>query len=51
MAVLIFLVMAIAMMVAVSGHRGVAIGLFGVGLVAAVLWFHRYATDMLNLPL
>ena len=33
----IFLVMAIAMMVAVSGYRGVAIGLFGVGLVATAL--------------
>lgn len=47
----IFLVMTIAMMVAVSGHRGAAIGLFGVGLVAAVLWFHHHATDSLNLAL
>ena len=47
----IFLVMAIAMMVAVSGHRGAAIGLFGVALVAAVLWFHHHATDSLNLAL
>ena len=45
----IFLVMAIAMMVAVSGHRGVAIGLFGVGLVAAVLWFDHHMTDSLKL--
>ena len=47
----IFLVMAIAMMVAVSGHRGVAIGFFGVGLVAAVLWFQHHATDGLKLAL
>jgi hypothetical protein len=36
---LIFLVMVIAMMVTVSGHRGTAIGLFCVSLPAAVLWF------------
>ena len=46
-----FLVMGIAMMVAVSGHRGVASGLFCVGLVAAVLWFHHHAPDSLKLAL
>ena len=51
MTALIFLLMAIAMMVAVGGHRGVSIGLFSVGLVAAVLWFHHHATDSLNLAL
>ena len=51
MTALIFLVMAIAMMVAVSGHRGVAIGLFCVSLVTAVLWFNHHATDSLKLAL
>jgi hypothetical protein len=45
----IFLVMAIAMIVAVRGYRGVAIGFFGIGMVAAVLWFHHHATDSLKL--
>ncbi len=35
---LIFLAVAIAMMTAVAGYRGVAIGLFGVSFVGAVLW-------------
>ena len=39
MTALIFLLMAIAMMAAVSGHRGTAMGLFCVSLPAAVLWF------------
>ena len=39
MTALIFLLMAIAMMAAVSGHRGTAIGLFCVSLPAVVLWF------------
>ena len=51
MTALIFLLMAIAMMVAVGGHRGTAIGLFGVSFVAALLWFDRYATEMPRLPL
>jgi len=51
MTVLIFLAMSIAMMTASAGYRGAAIGLFGVSFVAAVLWFGRYATDMLELPL
>jgi hypothetical protein len=51
MTALIFLVLGFAMMIASAGHRGTAIGLFGVSFVAAVLWFGRYATDMLELPL
>ena len=39
------------MMIASAGHRGTAIGLFCVSIVAAILWFGRYATDMLELPL
>jgi hypothetical protein len=45
----IFLVLAIAMIVAVSGYRGAAIGLFSIGLVAAVLWFDHHMTDSLKL--
>ena len=51
MTALIFLVMAIAMMTAAAGHRGTAIGLFGVGFVAAVVWLDRYAVEMPRLPL
>jgi len=51
MAILIFLAMSIAMMTASAGHRGTAIGLFSVSVVAAILWFGRYATDTLKLPL
>ena len=49
MTALIFLVMAVAFMVAVSGYRGVAIGLFGASLVTAALWFYNDITDPLNL--
>lgn len=47
----IFLLVAIAMMVAVSGHRGTAIGLFCVGLLVAVLWFNHQITDSINIVL
>jgi hypothetical protein len=46
---LIFLAAAIAMMTALAGYRGVAIGLFGVSAVAAVLWLDRYMTEPLTL--
>ncbi|MDP1962092.1 MAG: DUF5993 family protein [Reyranella sp.] len=46
---LIFLAMAIAMMTALAGYRGVSIGLFGVSAVVAVLWLDRYMTEPLKL--
>lgn len=51
MTALMFLVVALAMMVAVSGHLGTAIGLFCVSLLAAVLWFNHHMTDSLALAL
>jgi hypothetical protein len=51
MTVLIFLALGVALMAAVSGFRGTAIGLFGVSFVASVLWFDHHMTDMLNLSL
>ena len=45
----IFLAMAIAMMVAVSGHRGTAIGLFCASLLAAVYWLNHHMTDKIGL--
>ena len=48
---LIFLVMAIAMMTASAGYRGMAISLFGISFVAAVVWLDRYAIEMPRLPL
>ncbi len=48
---LIFLAAAIAMMTALAGYRGVAIGLFGVSFVGAVLWFDRHVTEPLSLSL
>lgn len=48
---LIFLAATMAMMTAVAGYRGVAIGLFGVSFVGAVLWFDRHLTDSLGLAL
>ena len=49
MTALIFLVMAAAILVAASGYRGTAIGLFGASLLAAALWFTGDITDPLNL--
>ncbi len=49
MTALFFLVMAVAMMVAASGYRGIAVGLFGVTLVAAALWFNHDMTTPLTL--
>ena len=51
MTALIFLLIGIAMIAAVTGHRGTAIGLFGVSFVAAVVWLERHMTDPLNLVL
>ena len=48
---LIFLAVAIAMMTALAGYRGAAIGFFSVSAVAAVLWFERYMAEPLRLSL
>ena len=48
---LIFLAAAIAMMTALAGYRGVAIGLFGVSLVGAALLFDGHLTQPLGLAL
>jgi hypothetical protein len=48
---LIFLAVAIAMMTALAGYRGVAIGLFGVGFIGATLWLDRHLTQPLGLSL
>jgi Family of unknown function (DUF5993) len=46
---LIFLLVAIAMMAAVGGQRGVAIGVFGVSLALSVVWLGHHMTDALKL--
>ena len=51
MTALIFLLMAVAMIVAVRGLRGIAIGLFGVSLVLAALWLNHHMDSVLNLSL
>ncbi len=45
----IFLVCAIAMMLAVAGRRNVAITLFALCLVASALWLDHHMTDPLAL--
>jgi len=45
----IFLVTAFAMVAAASGRRDVGITLFGIALVAAVIWFDHHATSALPL--
>jgi len=49
MSAAIFLVSAIAMMLAAGGRRNTAIGLFVVCLVASVLWLDFHMTDPLAL--
>ena len=51
MTALIFLLMSVAMIVAVRGGRGIAIGLFGVSFVLAALWLNYHIFDVLNLSL
>ena len=43
----IFLMVAIAMMMAVAGLRGFAVGLFVVSLVAAGVWLDHHMVDRL----
>ncbi|WP_421996337.1 DUF5993 family protein [Reyranella sp.] len=45
----IFLVTAIAMMAAVAGLRGIAVGLFMVSLVTAGFWLDHHMVDRLLL--
>ena len=47
----IFLAAAIAMMLALAGYRGLAIGLFGVSFVGAALLFDSHLTKPLGLAL
>ena len=47
----IFLLMGIAMIVAVGGRCGIAVGLFGVSFVLAALWLHHHMDSVLNLSL
>jgi len=46
---LIFLLVAIAMLAALSGRRGVAGGFFGVSFVLSVAWLVHHMTDPLKL--
>jgi hypothetical protein len=49
MTALIFLLVGIAMIVAVAGRRRVAAGLFGASLVLSVVWLTHHMTDPLKL--
>lgn len=49
MTALIFLLVAIAMMAALGGRRGVAGGLFGVSFVVSVAWLVHHMTDPMPL--
>ena len=48
---LIFLAVGVAMIMAVAGHRAIALGLFGVSFVAAALWLRHHMDSVLNLSL
>ena len=49
MSALIFLLVSLAMMLALSGRRGVAGGLFGLSLVLSVAWLVQHMTQTLTL--
>jgi hypothetical protein len=51
MTALIFLVIGIAMMIAVAGRRDIAVSLFAIGLIASVLWLGHHMTDPITLSL
>ena len=51
MTALIFLLTCVAMVVAVRGGRGIAIGLFSVSLVLAALWLRHHIDSVLTLSL
>jgi len=46
---LIFLLVAVAMMSALGGHRSLAGGLFGLSLVLSVMWLAHHMTAPLAL--
>jgi hypothetical protein len=46
---LIFLLVAIAMLAALGGRRGIAGGLFGVSFILSVAWLAHHMTDSLPL--
>jgi uncharacterized membrane protein len=46
---LIFLVVAIGMLSALGGQRGVAGGLFGLSFILSVVWLVHHMTDALPL--
>jgi hypothetical protein len=45
----IFLLVAIAMVTALGGRRGLAGGLFGLSLILSVVWLVHHMTDALPL--
>lgn len=47
----IFLVIAIAMMIAAGGRRDVSIGLFAIALVVSIMWLDHHMSDPLTLAL
>ena len=47
----IFLVAAVAMIIAVAGRRDIAVALLSVGFIASVLWLYHHMTDPLALSL
>jgi hypothetical protein len=49
MTTLIFLLLGIAMLAALTGYRGPSIGLFGLGLILSVVWLNHHMTDPLAL--
>ena len=49
MTALIFLLVAIAMMAALGGRRGIAGGLFGLSFILSVAWLVHHMTDPLPL--
>ncbi len=49
MTALIFLLVALAMMAALGGQRGMAGGLFGIGFILSVAWLVHHMTDALPL--
>lgn len=51
MTALVFLLMGVAMVVAVRGQRGIAIGMFGVSLVLTAFWLNHHMDSVLNLSL
>lgn len=49
MTALIFLAVGVAMVLAVRGRRGLAVGLFLLALVASAFWLGHHMTDPLAL--